>query len=192
MRNGRSERRSTRSLQSYRKGCSRCRWRRASLQTAGEAPSSRNVRQPASLERGGISINLNYPDIEELTRKTGNYKQFAVFLSMLESAISKASESVSLDLLTYSDLEALRSKKLGTSSSLAPSPSKQLQAKRYLILTYTVEFDRWTTSPPLPVLYMFSNIYFFTHTCVVGSTIRWRCRMLVNLTQRCCRKIYET
>lgn len=29
-------------------------------------------------------------DIEELTRKTGNYKQFAVFLNMLESAITKA------------------------------------------------------------------------------------------------------
>ena len=28
-------------------------------------------------------------DIEELTSKTGNFKQFAVFLNMLESAITK-------------------------------------------------------------------------------------------------------
>ena len=28
-------------------------------------------------------------DIEELTRKTGNFKQFDVFLSMLESALDK-------------------------------------------------------------------------------------------------------
>ena len=49
---------------------------------------------------------------------------------------------MTLDLLTYSDLEALRNKKLGVQG---PSPAKngqQLQAKRYLILTYSVEFDR--------------------------------------------------
>ena len=28
-------------------------------------------------------------DIEELTRKTGNFKQFLVFTTMLESAINK-------------------------------------------------------------------------------------------------------
>ena len=28
-------------------------------------------------------------DIEELTRKTGNFKQFPVFTTMLESAINK-------------------------------------------------------------------------------------------------------
>ena len=30
-------------------------------------------------------------DIEELTRKTGNFKQFRVFINMLESAIKKVS-----------------------------------------------------------------------------------------------------
>ena len=30
-----------------------------------------------------------YADIEELTRKTGNFKQFPVFVTMLESAINK-------------------------------------------------------------------------------------------------------
>ena len=89
-------------------------------------------------------------DIEELTRKTGNFKQFSIFLNMLESAITKSSDSVALDLLTYTDLESLRKTKLSSSSSntsgrgftpgrnRTPSP----HAKRYLILTYSVEFDR--------------------------------------------------
>ncbi|KAG6923310.1 coiled-coil domain containing 61 [Chelydra serpentina] len=39
--------------------------------------------------------------IEDLTHKTGNFKQFGIFCSMLESALSQSSESVTLDLLTY-------------------------------------------------------------------------------------------
>lgn len=80
--------------------------------------------------------------IEELTRKTGNFKQFSIFLNMLESAITKSSDCVTLDLLTYSDLEALRNKKLGVRRPSPAKSSRQLQAKRYLILTYSVEFDR--------------------------------------------------
>ncbi|TKS83502.1 Coiled-coil domain-containing protein 61 [Collichthys lucidus] len=49
--------------------------------------------------------------IEDLTRKTGNFKQFPIFCSMLESAVRKASDSVALDLLTYADLELLRNRK---------------------------------------------------------------------------------
>ena len=82
-------------------------------------------------------------DIEELTRKTGNYKQFPVFVNMLHSAILNSSDCVSLDLLTYTDLEALRNQKLGLTPGVSPGrKSSQLEAKRYLILTYTVEFDR--------------------------------------------------
>ena len=33
--------------------------------------------------------NLAFVDIEEMTHKTGNYKQFHVFVNMLESAISQ-------------------------------------------------------------------------------------------------------
>ena len=87
------------------------------------------------------------PDIEELTRKTGNFKQFSIFLNMLESAITKSSDSVALDLLTYADLESLRKTKLGSGSisgrGFTPGKSKATHAKRYLILTYSVEFDRW-------------------------------------------------
>ncbi|XP_033881696.1 centrosomal protein CCDC61-like [Acipenser ruthenus] len=89
--------------------------------------------------------------IEDLTRKTGNFKQFAIFCSMLESALTKSSESVTLDLLTYSDLELLRNRKAGLGSRPHPSSkSPALNAKRYLILIYSVEFDRIHYPLPLP------------------------------------------
>jgi len=45
------------------------------------------------------SFSANY--IEEITQKTGNYKKFGVFVKMLVSSITKASDSVFLDILTY-------------------------------------------------------------------------------------------
>uniref|UniRef100_A0A3P8XWL4 Centrosomal protein CCDC61 n=1 Tax=Esox lucius TaxID=8010 RepID=A0A3P8XWL4_ESOLU len=89
--------------------------------------------------------------IEDLTRKTGNFKQFPIFCSMLESAVSKTSESVTLDLLTYADLELLRNRKTGVvGRPRAQQQSPNLSAKRYLILIYTVEFDRIHYPLPLP------------------------------------------
>ncbi|XP_053405514.1 centrosomal protein CCDC61-like [Mercenaria mercenaria] len=90
--------------------------------------------------------------VEDLTHKTGNFKQFSIFVSMLESGIIQASESVSLDLLTYADLESLRQRKAGSAakSMAAPQRTVSLNSKRYLILTYTVEFDRIHYPLPLP------------------------------------------
>jgi len=93
--------------------------------------------------------------IEDLTHKTGNYKQFNVFVSMLESAVLQNTTTVCLDLLTYSDLEALRNRKnrgteVKSSIPSSRSSSNNLLAKRYLILTYTVEFDRIHYPLPLP------------------------------------------
>ncbi|XP_060549766.1 centrosomal protein CCDC61 [Pantherophis guttatus] len=89
--------------------------------------------------------------IEDLTHKTGNFKQFGIFCSMLESALAQSSESVTLDLLTYADLEALRNRKIGVGPR-HPSASKTspLNSKRYLILIYSVEFDRIHYPLPLP------------------------------------------
>ena len=57
------------------------------------------------------------------------------------------SDSVSLDLLTYADLESLRNRKAGTGRPNIPgahtATAAVLGSKRYLILTYTVEFDRY-------------------------------------------------
>lgn len=89
--------------------------------------------------------------IEELTHKTGNFKQFGIFCTMLESALLKSSDSVSLELLTYSDLEMLRSRKVGiTTRPPPPAAVSPLSAKRYLILVYSVEFDRIHYPLPLP------------------------------------------
>ncbi|XP_072202564.1 centrosomal protein CCDC61 isoform X2 [Excalfactoria chinensis] len=79
--------------------------------------------------------------VEDLTRKTGNFKQFGIFCSMLEAALMKSSEAVSLELLTYHDLEALRSCKAGVATRV-PHSTSPLSSKRYLILIYCVEFDR--------------------------------------------------
>ncbi|XP_061658943.1 centrosomal protein CCDC61 isoform X4 [Syngnathoides biaculeatus] len=89
--------------------------------------------------------------IEDLTRKTGNFKQFPIFCSMLESAVRKTSDCVTLDLLTYADLELLRNRKAGVVGRPRGRPqSSALTAKRYLILIYTVEFDRIHYPLPLP------------------------------------------
>uniref|UniRef100_V9KNN3 Centrosomal protein CCDC61 n=1 Tax=Callorhinchus milii TaxID=7868 RepID=V9KNN3_CALMI len=89
--------------------------------------------------------------IEDVTHKTGNFKQFSIFCNMLESAVTKSSQSVTLDLLTYSDLELLRSRKAGAGVRHVPPPkSPSLNAKRYLILIYSVEFDRIHYPLPLP------------------------------------------
>ncbi|XP_064602133.1 centrosomal protein CCDC61-like isoform X2 [Liolophura sinensis] len=87
--------------------------------------------------------------VEDLTHKTGNFKQFNIFVNMLESALSQTSECVSLDLMTYGDLESLRQRKSGVKSSV-PAARTTLNSKRYLILTYTVEFDRIHYPLPLP------------------------------------------
>ncbi|KAG8448481.1 hypothetical protein GDO86_015535 [Hymenochirus boettgeri] len=89
--------------------------------------------------------------IEDLTHKTGNFKQFSIFCNMLRSALSQSSESVTLDLLTYADLELLRHRKVG-GAPRQPPPQKgsALSSKRYLILIYSVEFDRIHYPLPLP------------------------------------------
>ncbi|XP_045148600.1 centrosomal protein CCDC61 [Echinops telfairi] len=88
--------------------------------------------------------------IEDLTHKTGNFKQFNIFCNMLESALTQSSESVTLDLLTYTDLESLRNRKLGARPGPLAPRSAQLNSKRYLILIYSVEFDRIHYPLPLP------------------------------------------
>lgn len=61
----------------------------------------------------------------------------------------QSSESVTLDLLTYTDLESLRNRKMGGRPGSLASRSAQLNSKRYLILIYSVEFDRWVQAREL-------------------------------------------
>ena len=68
---------------------------------------------------------------------------------MLLAATVDDSDSVFVDLLTYADLEALKSKRAGAPPRAAPS--SKTNNKRYLILTYAAEFDR--VHYPLPLLH---------------------------------------
>nr|XP_036861358.1 coiled-coil domain-containing protein 61 [Manis javanica] len=103
-------------------------------------------RMTADQWRGAFDASF----IEDLTHKTGNFKQFNIFCNMLESALTQSSESVTLDLLTYTDLESLRNRKMGGRPGPLASRSAQLNSKRYLILIYSVEFDRIHYPLPLP------------------------------------------
>ena len=84
-------------------------------------------------------------DVEEITHKTGSFKKFNVFVSMLRSALRHEGGGVHLDVLTYTDLQALKSRKAATATG-CPVPTATLPAmgneKRYLILTYASQYDR--------------------------------------------------
>ncbi|XP_015439850.1 PREDICTED: coiled-coil domain-containing protein 61-like [Dufourea novaeangliae] len=68
---------------------------------------------------------------------------------MLQSGLLKTSESITLDLLTFEDLEFLRARR--HERNLCSSLGNATNNRRYLILTYTVEFDR--IHYPLPLEY---------------------------------------
>lgn len=92
--------------------------------------------------------------IETLTQKSKSYKKFPIFLKMLISALENTSESVIIDLLTYQELEMFRSSRnpgsgSSSSSSSASQPNPKLLSKRFLILTFTGEFER--VHYPLPL-----------------------------------------
>ena len=69
-------------------------------------------------------------------------------MQMLLQSIDGQSDSVFIDLLTYSDLELLKSRKTGKSEPPSSAASKS-NNKRYLIMTYAVEYDR--VHYPLPL-----------------------------------------
>lgn len=78
--------------------------------------------------------------IEEITQKTGNFKKYSTFLKMLQSAVNNHTEAVYIDVLTYQDLEQIKNKR----KQAGPSPNQPMvqSNKRYLILSYIVEFDK--------------------------------------------------
>ncbi|KAF2899743.1 hypothetical protein ILUMI_06427 [Ignelater luminosus] len=92
--------------------------------------------------------NYDVSYIENLTRKTGNFKQFQIFTAMIRSGLLKTSDCICLDLLTYEDLEALRIRRIRNHHS---SRTVNQCNRRYLIVTYSVEFDK--INYPLPLQY---------------------------------------
>ncbi|KAE9043159.1 hypothetical protein PR003_g6160 [Phytophthora rubi] len=93
-------------------------------------------------------------DIEQLTRQTGNSKRFPVFVQMLLTALHRRSDAVFVDLLTAADLDLYRQRKLQPGTAVegltsAGGAASSGTGKRFLILTYAVEFDR--VHYPLPL-----------------------------------------
>ena len=104
-----------------------------------------DVEKKEDGERWHGEFSASY--IEEVTQKTGNFKKFSVFVKMLATSLNRdhKSDTVFADLLTYADLEMLRSRQTRKPLNAASRPNN----KRYLILTYAVEFDR--VHYPLPL-----------------------------------------
>jgi coiled-coil domain-containing protein 61 len=124
---------------------------------ASAAVLSLEVEQYDTNDRWSAEFTSQY--IEEITHKAGSFKKYSTFVKMLMSSFSKESDSVTVDLLTYADLEALKQRKLGHAgasqgSSATMSQSRTTaaqQSKRYVILTYSGEFDR--VHYPLPLAF---------------------------------------
>ncbi|KAI8912670.1 hypothetical protein EDD86DRAFT_201980 [Gorgonomyces haynaldii] len=76
--------------------------------------------------------------IEQITKKTGNFKKFNIFVEMLLSALKKSSNSVSIDFLTVQDLKLQN--------------QNQDSRRIYLVVTYAVAFDRVHYPIPLMLL----------------------------------------
>ncbi|CAK60980.1 unnamed protein product (macronuclear) [Paramecium tetraurelia] len=89
--------------------------------------------------------NFQAQYIEDIASKTGNYKKYATFIKMLQSALNNQTETVYIDILTYQDLEQIKNKR----SNKQPTQNLAPNNKRYLILSYVVEFDK--VHYPLPL-----------------------------------------
>ncbi|CAK0735493.1 hypothetical protein CVIRNUC_000590 [Coccomyxa viridis] len=89
--------------------------------------------------------------MEELSARAGSFKPFRTFVKMLRSALQGSSDTVSLDVLTLTELLAkshqrsnVKGAHLHGEEDDAPS-----DGKRYLILAYKAEFD--SIQYPLPL-----------------------------------------
>ena len=89
---------------------------------------------------------LSVADVEEITHKTGHFQKFPDFVDMLRVALRSGERAdIFLDILTYSDLLALKSKRKGSESSSNNASSNN---KRYMILTHA---GRERVHYPLPL-----------------------------------------
>ncbi|CAD8082194.1 unnamed protein product [Paramecium primaurelia] len=100
-------------------------------------------------KQSGDSWIANYHAqyIEEIASKTGNYKKYTTFIKMLQSALNNQTETVYIDILTFQDLEQIKNKRSNKLQTQNIAPNN----KRYLILSYIVEFDK--VHYPLPLNY---------------------------------------
>lgn len=86
--------------------------------------------------------------LESLTEKACSARRYGAFIAMLLAALRRTSSSVSLDILSFSDLAAMKAGSSQRASSLTGHRAAA-SSKRYLILTYMSEFER--VHYPLPL-----------------------------------------
>ena len=70
--------------------------------------------------------------IEELTMKAKNPKKYAVFTKMLVTALQRASDSITVEILSYREM----SNKFGKTGLQPKSISPEQAAKRFILLPY--------------------------------------------------------
>ena len=74
--------------------------------------------------------------MEEITRKTGHFQPFDAFVRMLTGSVEEVSSDAFLDILTYSDLLALKNRR---KAGATDAPAASGNNKRYVILTHTAQ-----------------------------------------------------
>lgn len=86
-------------------------------------------------------------DIEEITHKTGHFRRFPAFIQMLRDAlVGQEGGSCVIDILTYADLQALKSGRQPASTCARAGLPPSGNNKRYVILTQTGN-ERCVLSP---------------------------------------------
>uniref|UniRef100_A0A7S4EW32 Coiled-coil domain-containing protein 61 n=1 Tax=Chrysotila carterae TaxID=13221 RepID=A0A7S4EW32_CHRCT len=111
-----------------------------------------DLDEPGAGLRWSATFHARY--LEDITQKAGSAKRFEVFVKMLCAALQRQGEALHLDVLTYADLQVLKTRKAagasaGSGASTSTAAAQASSNKRYIILTYASEFDR--VHFPLPL-----------------------------------------
>jgi hypothetical protein len=91
----------------------------------------------------------HYADIEALTEKACSPRRYEAFVAMLLAALRRTSSSVSLEILSSSDLAAMKCGARHAAVKSSSARSSASSSKQYVILTYVSEFER--VHYPLPL-----------------------------------------
>ncbi|KAJ3296152.1 hypothetical protein HDU79_007406 [Rhizoclosmatium sp. JEL0117] len=84
--------------------------------------------------RGSFSAQY----IEDVTKKTGNFKRFSVFAEMVQAALEESAPGLALDLISAADLVGA-----AVTHTLPPVVAHE---RLYLVVTYAAAFDRCVCS----------------------------------------------
>lgn len=90
--------------------------------------------------------------LENVTRRSGNFKSFPVLVRMIVTALANRSDSVVIQFLTRTQLELLfKTNASGKSSTSGSGGGNNINNNRYFLITYKAEFDH--VKYPLPLIH---------------------------------------